>query len=62
VPRVVRIVLGTWEATGLRDGEGEVLAVAWTRDAVAEQCVAGGLFVLVDLPHASLSTKRGHSF
>jgi hypothetical protein len=33
-------------ATGLRDSAGEVLAVAWTRDAVGEQRVAGEEFEL----------------
>jgi hypothetical protein len=37
---------GLADAVGLRDEAGEVLAVAWTRDAVAEQRVAGEPFEL----------------
>lgn len=37
---------GLADATGLRDAAGEVLAVAWTRDAVAEQRITGAPFVL----------------
>jgi hypothetical protein len=50
--------LGVAEATGLRDGAGAVLAVAWTREAVAEQRVAGEPFVLRGVDTAGRTVDR----
>jgi hypothetical protein len=45
-------------STGLRDGAGEVLAVAWTREAVAEQRTLGEPFLLRGVDTAGRTVDR----
>jgi hypothetical protein len=49
---------GVAEVSGLRDAVGPVLAVAWTREAVAEQRTAGERFVLRDIDTAQHTADR----
>jgi len=49
---------GVADATGLGDTQGQVIALAWTREAVAVQRVAGGRFELRGVDTARYTADR----